>query len=734
MKPTPAIYEFFVEGGDTERSHALLHITEPSTPEEEAKGHFFAIAEIEHGAEEHVEHLQRMIDDLESGYYQAEPTDGKDAFESLLEQINRRGHHMLTGDEVKVHCLVGVLRGNDVTVAYHGRPHALLLYQGKEGLDCTSIIEEEGGSDTQLFSALLEGKISPGDSLFVATPNVLDYVSPDRLQKIIASRETDQAAAHLQKTLEDVNGELSFAGIILHFKKKGYVETTTPAESLNKLHDAERETDAMLSAPLLGETKKKIHSLMDRRPKPTLDVPAEEDTTDTEEETNLRPRTGGRDESLASSILIGMGRALVIGALGIAHFFRAIIIGIARAGSGLFILLTNSGNRRHDMIQRWKRSMHTRRAAFRSLPIISKILFIATIVFGLLFIGSISYLKIRARNQQVAIAYTNLVANIRDRKEAAEGSLIYGNETKAFELLTEAKNLLEQLPTNTDEKVATKQTLAKEINESLQRMRKMTVVTPNLLVDLATVRAEAAATRMTKIDDTILAYGDADNTLYRFDTVTKKIDQTTHDTIPHLIAASTPKEQDMAVFTTPEGQLSQYQKQNGTLGTLDASYPNAQPLIKDIFVYNQKLYTLDGGNKAIYKHAKTQTGYDKGAVWNKNDSDDLANAAALAIDGDVFVLTDKTLAKFVGGTKEDFGITGLDPALDKPTAIWTYNDVNNIYILEPTNKRIIVINKQGKLLVQYTAHEWQNPTDMIVDEAKKTVYVIDSNKVYQFGL
>jgi len=99
------LHEFFVEGGDQDKSHVLLHITEPSTPEEEEKGYFFAVAEINNGTIEQIEHLQQMIDDLESGYYETDDeedstsakatADKKNAFEISLEYINRRGHHIL---------------------------------------------------------------------------------------------------------------------------------------------------------------------------------------------------------------------------------------------------------------------------------------------------------------------------------------------------------------------------------------------------------------------------------------------------------------------------------------------------------------------------------------------------------------------------------------------------------------------------------------------------------------
>lgn len=71
--------EFFVEGGDRHASHVLLHISEPSTAKEMPKGYFFALAEIADGTVEHIEHIQELIDALESLYYETDSTDEKDA-------------------------------------------------------------------------------------------------------------------------------------------------------------------------------------------------------------------------------------------------------------------------------------------------------------------------------------------------------------------------------------------------------------------------------------------------------------------------------------------------------------------------------------------------------------------------------------------------------------------------------------------------------------------------------
>lgn len=731
MKHVPEIHEFFVEGGSPERSHALLHITEPSTPKEEPRGYFFAVAEVVNGSTECIEHLQTMIDDLESGYYESDADDDKDPFETALEFINRRGHQMLTDTKTSIHCIIGVLRGEGITFAYHGEPSALLFYTGKNGLDHVNILDGEEQTGRQLFSALMQGKMNPGDYFFLATPRVIDHVNADTLTDLFVQTGTEASAAEIQKTVHRASGNHSFAGVVFHIPKPPERTAIAPPhatsdQSIHKLRAAEQEAEALLSPPLFGDAKRKIQSLMhDRHVKP---IPA-----DDSEETNVRTTKQRPSESLPGTILIAFGRALVVTALGIWRVTQSIFIGIVHGIAGIGILLTNRGNRRRDMILRWKRALQLKKQAFRSLPFLSKILFIATILFALSFISSIGYLKLQARHEQALVGYNNLVQSIRDRKEAAEGSLIYGNETKAFELLREANDLLATIPQDTDAQKEVRNLLANEIETSLQRMRKVSVVSPELLTDLSTVREGVKATRLARIDDAVIAYGDEDTFLYRTDLVTKKIDTHEHNTITKLHTASTPKEQDMILFASGEQGIAKYQKENNTLSTADISFPNPSGTIQDLFVYNQRLYALDRVNKAIYRHNKTQSGYDKGTVWNKDGSDNLATAVAMAIDGDMFVLTDTGIVKFAAGSQQAFEITGLDPALDHPTAIWTYNDVNNIYILEPKNKRLIVLNKTGKLLSQYTAKEWQNPTDMVIDEAKKTAYIIDQNKIYQFS-
>ena len=57
---------------------------------------------------------------------------------------------------------------------------------------------------------------------------------------------------------------------------------------------------------------------------------------------------------------------------------------------------------------------------------------------------------------------------------------------------------------------------------------------------------------------------------------------------------------------------------------------------------------------------------------------------------------------------------------------WEY-----IYILEPSTKRVVVINKDGELMVQLIFSSLNNISDFTVDFDNDELYILSGNRVYQ---
>ncbi len=250
------LQEFFVEGKDHKRSHVLLHIAEPVSKKEKERGFFFVIAEINNGYEDQIESLQQIIDEVEAEYYH-EQIEEPQTLEQILQNINRRAHHVLKYEDTEVHCILGVILDNSISLAYHGKPHVLLFYNSKGNLAINEIINSES-TGVQLFSELIEGNINPGDYIIAATPHLTEFFSKDRMSKLLGTRKIEESATHIQKVLHDLRHDFSFGGLIVHITDKHDKPKTGKIpmgqergseQSLNQLMASTKSTEETLSPP-----------------------------------------------------------------------------------------------------------------------------------------------------------------------------------------------------------------------------------------------------------------------------------------------------------------------------------------------------------------------------------------------------------------------------------------------------------------------------------------------------
>jgi hypothetical protein len=742
MSDTFELHEFFVEGRRKGISHVLLHISEPAIGEK-TKGSFFGLCEIRNGTIEQIEYLQQMIDDIETGYYKLDQKGETHPFETILEQVNKRGHHILGDSRTKVDCFLGVIQEHTLIFAIHGQPLAHILYKRKDGWKDIDLIDQQEEHPTnktkQLFSTITEGNLAVNDHFFITTPGIKEHFSFDRLKKIISSRSTEASALHIEKILQRLNSDDSFGGILFHrpekkqvlnINKKQKTKKVGSAQSLQSLADKQRKTAETLSPPLGTKTKQVVAAVFSKEKK--------QYPPGTSMEHNYRPRPKKpkqQDESLTNTILITAGKALVAGIIGLFVIIKKTATLLVHLFTMIFILATNYGKQRQQVLNEISHSIHAKQRYIKELPLLSKILFLATILCAIIFMISVSTIRVQETKKQQATAYTEMVQSIRDKKDAADASIIYGDTEKALILLQEGETLIAQLDTNSEEKQTLALELTSDIQAILKTLQKITIVSPTLIGDLATEHPEAQTTHIEKIDDTLLIYGTDDSSHYKINLVSKQITAKQHDAIPNLRAANTPKEKDKIIFLAGDNNIAEFDPETNGISQKDITHSNSATVLSDIVVYNRKLYALAPSENQIYKYSQIQTGYDKGSSWVTSPGVNIESAVSLAIDGDIFVLTsDGKIVKFASGKKQDFGISGLDPKLDTPTKIWTYNDVDSLFILEPTNKRVVQLNKDGEFEAQFTAEEWSNPTDMIVDNEHDLIYIIDSQKIYSFSL
>lgn len=151
--------------------------------------------------------------------------------------------------------------------------------------------------------------------------------------------------------------------------------------------------------------------------------------------------------------------------------------------------------------------------------------------------------------------------------------------------------------------------------------------------------------------------------------------------------------------------------------------------------YFGNIYILDKKQNQILKYVSSDSGFSKANYFSSDITPDFSKAVSMAIDSSIYILaTDGTIAKFTKGKGDSFSITGLDKSLANPTKIFTNTNLDNVYVLDNGNSRIVVFDKNGAYKAQYAASIIKSAKDFDVSEKDKKAYVLSNDKLYEIDL
>jgi hypothetical protein len=746
------VYEFFVEGKNSHLSHVLLHIASPGKPDGENQGYFFVLAEIDHPEGSILGIIEELITDGEALYYSDYDGETKNAenpevkhFESVIEKLNRRAKILLVDQERKIHIAVGVITGNKLSFAYRGEILALLAYSTPEGPSFTRIVDEVVYPEHIFFSSVIEGNFTTDEAVYISTPHIIKYFSCDRIAKMIIGKPAKQSAHQVQKTLEAISSEYSFGGIVLtgvetiepvRIERNLYRPIIGSEESMDKLLDTTRSTEETLSPKVFSHLAKSLTGSMKRSTEDTPDRPS------TVRETKQgRYKKRKRDERLnedgTNTILIMLGKSLVWIARALLYVLKTIVFALGKFITILWSLISNYNGSRKILIEQYKTSIKRMIDRITGLGMFGKIMLLTLIIGIAVLIGSIMYMKAKQKEIIAEEKYQAEIVQVDEKQKEVESYLLYGENTKALESLRDAESLLDSLTHETPEKQAHADKIKAELAKLLIKVQKITTITPEKIADIKNTAAEAKPDSLVLVGDKLIATGINDSSLYFISTLTGTVETKNAETTRQLAQGYTAKDNSQVVFISGTNTIVAYDNVSDSIISKTIGYPNQSVVLKDIALYNGRLYALDSGNGTLYRHNPTQIGYDNGTIWVQapHTQNALKNSVTFGIDGDIFVATSKgEIIKFTAGEEQPFEISGLDPILESPTLIETNSEFGNLYVLEPSRKRVIMLDKEGNFKKQFTSDQWTNPTGLTISADEKEAYILDGTTVCKFKL
>ena len=740
------IEQLVVASGSTQTRTVRTFTAKPPKTAEQTLGRLFGIFDIPAASEVIDEFIDTIIEELKRFYYDVSVNPDQDLerrFELALQNLNQSVAVFIesSGDGLplhKLHSTLGVIIQNQIVFSPIGSLPLYMFHPIRNNefriidiLDAsqTPIIEP---NPIKLFSQIVSGRLQFNDILVLASGNLLDYFSIERIKSETTAAESRTAAAEALLAASAIAAPVGVLFISLQrlavsqppavIKNFNYADAASK-DSMRELIRTENETQKLLTPSLLPELKKyaKVFSgsIAQLIAKVKITSGSKLKNVAAQRQRLRMPRISIPRPTLPKQIsgLKNIGPITTP----IKHSTRRVMSLVASQPIW------------NKIIQLAARLLGSLWSRFNALPRKSKTLLTVSVLLITVFVVSTILSSIASGRQEKINQFDAALTEAESIKNEAEASLIYRDENQARRLLLNAKNLLTAAEAPTDELAQRAVLLLATIDEQLVSLRHMVEISnPVQILNFANLDATATiADFMVSAGDTIYSQNAVNQSVYKGNVTTRQL------------AAILSPDAATGTFTnallTDNGQillLSSTQSLFNLNPTTDAV--TAVPLTLSgsaapagIAMYANRLYLLDPASNQIIRYDPSGGGYGRPTEWVTDPTVDLSNAVDIAIDGLVYVLKQSgEVVVFERGKKITFNQAIVDPALSGATKLKTSVQSNFLYILDPQHSRIVVLSKEGQLVTQYTSPAFDDLKDFTVFENEKEMYVLAGSRVY----
>jgi len=358
-----------------------------------------------------------------------------------------------------------------------------------------------------------------------------------------------------------------------------------------------------------------------------------------------------------------------------------------------------------------------------------------SIVF-LILILVLGFFLFQGQKQKQIINYQNQLNVIKEKVDRAEAYLaLIGKDPRAEKnansLLTESWNeisplvgIISSFPSDLADSVAG---LKKKISQGLYQLNKITEITDPQLVFEFKPR-DFIPQKITSLGETLYLFTSYGENAF---TINQKGEGRIL-TIDKKLSLASPLSGSVLFFVNPDQLINLNNDQFGEPVSLKSPYPEFS--FNDFSSYQSSIYFLDSKNGRITKDPYSrdlQPGLPQ--TWLENQK--AKDYKSMAVDGSVWLLSkNNSIDKYYSGKFQNNFILKIFPEPKEFSQIFTAFQLSYVYILEPVQKRIIIMDKTGQVVRQFQSQKFDNLLGFAVSEESKKVWLLNGLKVFQIDL
>ncbi len=318
-----------------------------------------------------------------------------------------------------------------------------------------------------------------------------------------------------------------------------------------------------------------------------------------------------------------------------------------------------------------------------------------------------------------------------DRKNRAEGDLVYNNEDNARRLLKEASDLVSPLSEDTSDRKTAKQKFLTELTDVQSRLKHEVRIEQPTELFAGTGPLQTLALTGSQL----VTIDSGKNSLFTINADTKEARELALPSETSRIVASAVSSKNTVILLTEDHIALLADTTAQKVGIISFTLTNASS-VTAISPYNGRLYALDASKGMIWRYSPNgSTSFAQERGYLKAADPLLQTGTAIAIDSNVYVgLQDGSIKRYLSGAETSWNPRGIDPPLASISGLWASPDSDRIVILDRINKRVVVVNKEGQLITQYTSPAFDDLRGVTVDASKKKIFVINNARLFQLDL
>ncbi|XOB42447.1 MAG: hypothetical protein ACKKMP_00070 [Candidatus Nealsonbacteria bacterium] len=202
--------------------------------------------------------------------------------------------------------------------------------------------------------------------------------------------------------------------------------------------------------------------------------------------------------------------------------------------------------------------------------------------------------------------------------------------------------------------------------------------------------------------------------------------------INEIISSATKLNDSILFFSKPDKLI--ILKNNEILRSeIQIPYPDFE--FNNLVSFYNNLYFLDKKTGKIIKYEfLNNLNWNRPVSWLNQKEDKTIESDSMAIDSSIWILKDNSIYKYYKGELRKEIEISIFPEPKDFTKIYTSSNLPYLYLLEPVQKRIVVLNKNGQIIKQFQSEKFNNLLDFTISENKNILYILNGLLVYKIEL